>query len=295
MVTEILSTEIGGHLVTATSVPDLNYFVTSSQNLSLMCWDASTFEKCQQLPCASIQVALAWSPLHQKCYSADISGTIHAWDLGATTTTSNDDHEPHIHVSRPAATPSVSITRLVSIDSMTSLAMACSDGRIRLLDLNNTNIGFSSFKTLSGHQSAVAFLDYAAEYRYLVSGGLDRSIKIWNPFMSGTIATLVGHRQPLVGVEAVPGTPDILSTDSSGQVKVWDIRMFRCRQTLSYEKVVGGSNDKKNISSRKGKNTLMRQRISSSVYLPGLNQLALGTREMTFVVVRKSVLVHHKV
>jgi WD40 repeat protein len=44
---------------------------------------------------------------------------------------------------------------------------------------------------------------------------------------------LRGHNHPLVGVKCLPDTPQIVSVDISGMIKVWDVRNFLCVQTFN--------------------------------------------------------------
>jgi hypothetical protein len=52
------------------------------------------------------------------------------------------------------------------------------------------------------------------------------------------IFKLHGHSSSLVKVECVPHTPEIISLDSDGIVKVWDIRNFSCVQVTHFVSVI---------------------------------------------------------
>ncbi len=51
--------------------------------------------------------------------------------------------------------------------------------------------------------------------------------------MKDKIFLLRGHNHPLVGVKCLPDTPQIVTADTSGMVKVWDVRNFLCVQTFN--------------------------------------------------------------
>lgn len=109
------------------------------------------------------------------------------------------------------------------------------------------------FRQFKAHRKGVAGLAYSAEYKFLISAGLDRDACVWSPFAShlmckltGTLAgrtgcvspttpdgRRVGHVAPLVDVQFVSGTPQIVTADADGVVKVWDARNFQCCQTLT--------------------------------------------------------------
>lgn len=44
---------------------------------------------------------------------------------------------------------------------------------------------------------------------------------------------LKGHHTSLIGVQAIEGTPQVISADIDGYFKVWDIRTFECIQTFT--------------------------------------------------------------
>ena len=67
----------------------------------------------------------------------------------------------------------------------------------------------------------------------LLSAGLDHEAFVWNTYVKDKIFLLRGHNHPLVGVKCLPDTPQIITADTSGMVKVWDVRNFLCVQTFN--------------------------------------------------------------
>ena len=114
-------------------------------------------------------------------------------------------------------------------------------------------------RTLEGHEKGVRSLAYNEDYRFLISGGFDYDALVWNPYVERLILRLHGHTAPLCGVEVIPDTPQIITADVSGVVKVWDIRTFACVQTFSKE-------DEGDIA-----------KISSVVTLPKKQRTTTGT------------------
>ena len=82
-------------------------------------------------------------------------------------------------------------------------------------------------RKLEGHEKGVRSLAYNSDHRFMVSGGFDYDALVWNPYVERLILRLHGHNAPLVGVEMVPNTPQIVTGDASGVVKIWDIRTLR--------------------------------------------------------------------
>lgn len=51
--------------------------------------------------------------------------------------------------------------------------------------------------------------------------------------MKERIFLLRGHNHPLIGVKCLPGTPQVITADINGMVKIWDVRNFLCMQTIN--------------------------------------------------------------
>ena len=49
------------------------------------------------------------------------------------------------------------------------------------------------------------------------------------------IYKISGHSSPLIGVLVIENTSQVVSLDSDGYVKIWDIKKFNCVQTFSVE------------------------------------------------------------
>jgi len=81
-----------------------------------------------------------------------------------------------------------------------------------------------------GHSQGVTSLAYNSEYRMIFSAGFDTQCFVWNPIVEKCIFRMEGHTSPLVGVRVVPDTPQIITGDRDGYLRLWDIRNFRCVQ-----------------------------------------------------------------
>ena len=53
---------------------------------------------------------------------------------------------------------------------------------------------------LQGHQGAVHFIIYSIDGMYCLSGGGDRSVKLWNPSTGLCIKTYTGHGKDIYGI-----------------------------------------------------------------------------------------------
>ena len=67
------------------------------------------------------------------------------------------------------------------------------------------------------------------------SAGFDHDVLVWNPHVENIICRLMGHTAALIGVKMSERSPEILSASCDGVIKVWDIRNFKCVQTMYAE------------------------------------------------------------
>lgn len=67
----------------------------------------------------------------------------------------------------------------------------------------------------------------------LISAGFDHDAYVWNTYVREKIFLLRGHNHPLVGVKCLPNSPQVVTADIKGMVKVWDVRNFMCMQTFN--------------------------------------------------------------
>eukprot|EP00474_Spongospora_subterranea_P005636 CRZ06094.1 hypothetical protein [Spongospora subterranea] len=94
----------------------------------------------------------------------------------------------------------------------------------------------------------------------IASAGYDHKVKVWDPYVDKSICSLNGHFNPLISVSAVEGTPQIITADTSGVVKIWDIRNYACIQAFSLRTTDGVSLDS----------------VSSLAIVPGRRRILIG-------------------
>jgi WD40 repeat protein len=138
-----------------------------------------------------------------------------------------------------------------------------------------------------GHRGAINATAHCPEYNLLVSGGFDNDLFLWTmqgqrrgarehcsvrPLTALTDEELP-HKPPIVMVATVPGTPQILSLDVTGLLKVWDLRTYGCAQSrhvdpryLQSPTRDGGFSGGVYIPSRKAMVTYTSQHVRPVVY-----------------------------
>ena len=86
-----------------------------------------------------------------------------------------------------------------------------------------------------GHLHGLSVVDYAPDGMYVVSGGEDGKVKLWNSKSGFCFATFTEHRAPVTGVKFA-GTGSsrvIISSSLDGTVRAHDTLRYRCFRTLT--------------------------------------------------------------
>nr|XP_025044795.1 WD repeat-containing protein 64-like [Pelodiscus sinensis] len=87
------------------------------------------------------------------------------------------------------------------------------------------NCDESQFKVPRG----VKAFDFCKESNILVTGGLDRNIRLWNPYVPGwAIGLLRGHTSPIGFLCIADGNTKLFSVSMDSTVMVWDIEDQSC-------------------------------------------------------------------
>lgn len=219
-----------GDVLCAEHIPELNQLVTSSSDLQLAFYDDASLRLHKTFHTPSSQLCMTWEPMVSTLFSAGVSGVVHAWDaefmeekysMGGRSRDGSLIEGSHEDI----------VLDVLSIPSLETVASGSMDHSIRLWDIYTGKLR----KALHGHVKGVRSLAYSPDYRFLVSAGFDYDALVWNPYVEKVILPLHGHNASLCGVEIVPGTPQIITADTDGVFKVWDIRNFACVQTYAVE------------------------------------------------------------
>ncbi|KAG8453887.1 hypothetical protein GDO86_000492 [Hymenochirus boettgeri] len=135
-----------------------------------------------------------------------------------------------------------------SNDDYTALVIGCVEGtknlQKRLKDLMDSSSTRSKRSMLSGNappkrnisdeslfkvKRGVKTFDFCKDTNTLVTGGLDRIVRIWNPYVPGwPIGLLRGHTSPITFLQIADGNTKIYSVSTDCTVMVWDIEDHAC-------------------------------------------------------------------
>jgi WD40 repeat protein len=84
-----------------------------------------------------------------------------------------------------------------------------------------------------GHAHEIKMLKVSNDKKYIMSVGMDNSIKLWDVATGKEIKNLVGHLEALYGAVFMPDQKSILSIAASDSFRIWDIASGKHIKSLS--------------------------------------------------------------
>jgi WD40 repeat protein len=164
-----------------------------------------------------VQMSVAYAPESNLLYSGGTNGNIYSWNV----------KERELVSTLPAH--SDILMRLIVLKRLNNIASVSLDKTVCLWD-SYTN---ERILQLHGHQKGAFDITYSPDYRLLVSCGFEHDAYVWSPFVNSLVFRLKGHHASLVGARAVENSPELLTADTSGVIKLWDLRNLSCVQTFA--------------------------------------------------------------
>lgn len=114
-------------------------------------------------------------------------------------------------------------------------SLGTSDKKLFILD----PIKRSVFKVITLNLEGINKLRYMSCFSAMVVAGYSRDIPVYEVNVKhreiGRIGLLVGHLSNIAAIEVVDNSPAVISVDDVPVVKVWDVRTFKCIQTVDFK------------------------------------------------------------
>lgn len=245
------------------SEPEYNILVTANNDGSIRSWgtNGSHFHSVNNyeggfpiLQTHEAQRSLAWDGSTGLLYSGEKGGGINIWNMREKKSVPDKILLEDGHTDM--------VTDLISVSKLQFLISCSLDQRVILWDM----IKGTPRRVYSEHSKGVLSLAFNTEYRLLFSAGFDHNICVWNPYINTVAFTIEGHNSSLVGVKVIPDSPQVISADIEGWVKIWDIRNLGCVQTFNVEENETG----------------YRFNLADFLYLPKQQRLAFGGKKLIF-------------
>ncbi|KAJ3036388.1 Transducin (beta)-like 3, partial [Rhizophlyctis rosea] len=219
--------------------PDGKHLVTASQSLLIKLWNLSTGEEVRSWKAHEAPViAMDFDSTSTLVATGSADSTVKVWDVERGYCTHNFKGHSGI----------ISVVRFHPDRRKLRLISGSDDCKIRVWDLKSRNC----YAVLDSHVSVVRALDFSADGRFLLSGGRDKVVNMWNLESLTLESTLpVFESVEILGVINVPnplpesvgdyGSLVVYTGGDKGIVRIWDVRGHKA--VLEQEKETGSKHE----------------------------------------------------
>jgi WD40 repeat protein len=116
------------------------------------------------------------------------------------------------------------------------LAVGYSDYTIRIFDLPSLHLK----QVLEAHSNSVFALKYSPDYQYLLSGGRDAHLKVWNVLDNySLLQPIVAHMYAINHIAYSPTGDYFLTCSMDKSIKVWDAASFKLLKVIDRARHAG--------------------------------------------------------
>ncbi|CEL95412.1 unnamed protein product [Vitrella brassicaformis CCMP3155] len=232
-------------LLAVAFIAKYSLLVTSCNDLSLTFYDTDNdYKVIKTFKARTSQLALCCSTSCETLFSGDHEGSIFAWDIRAIANPYEDS--PTTHANERSAVGVMElwhkfiswrqirqhldiVVDLLELPSFEQLASCAMDKLVYIWDAATGELK----RKLEGHERGVRTMCFSPANKLLITGGFDYQLFIWNPYVGKAIHTIKGHLAPIIKIESLgPGTGQVVSADTDGCIKTWDLTNYSCLQTI---------------------------------------------------------------
>lgn len=189
--------------------PDGTRIVSSSVDKTIRIWDAQTGEQVMLFDKHTDQVfSVEYHPSGKWIASCDFAGKVLVWDVN----TGEIAHEQTFY----RGDFTTDVTSLAFSPDGNFLAIGTIGIALNIWDWDSGLDPISLSQR--GHQDGITSIAYG---EYIVTGSLDKTVRIWDVF--GVKHILEGHESRVTGVAISPNSQLVASVSWDDMLKVWDV------------------------------------------------------------------------
>ena len=213
---DILELPIEGHNGTIRSIcfdpsSDLTLLTSGDVDKNIKIWDTENgLSKGELIGHTNDVTSLKWSNDGSYFGSGSVDKTIKLWDLKSLR---------EICTIPTLGYGPINDISLLNTGEMLIIAAAHIDGKITIWDAQRKSL-FTEIKE-NAQQKEVRALSFSPDGKYLVSGGFDNKIKIYDIMNNFSLSGELEHNDKVVSVKWHPDLPIIISTSADKTARLW--------------------------------------------------------------------------
>jgi WD40 repeat protein len=239
-----------GKVLSTTVAIELSYLIACFVNLTIVCYDILSLEEKATVSVLHEVTCLKYIDTKEFAFLAvgDVTGAINCFDL----CTGIKIKWFKVHAEQ--------ISGLIYLKKMNSILTCSIDGYVKfrklnhflddlkIKDNNNNNSNSSGnicpdgdndasdrdgdIRSFFAHDGGVLKMVYSKKLRIIVTSGSNRTIKAWSPYSLDEVGIFVGHVEPVKNMEIICSSQRLITIDTSGILKLWNLRTFLPVQSI---------------------------------------------------------------